>query len=124
MSKQKNLFRLRRKSLLQKVPKAKNKKLPQDVVDHWPEVFKDVDIKVVPVKYLHSVRVFFTDGKVWDIDVAKTRQKKDAKDIEASLEELFSNYQDSIDNVDFRLDTARVKSDIQGRTRSFMKKRK
>lgn len=124
MSKQKNLFRLRRKSLLRKVPKAKNKKLPQDVVDHWPEVFKDVDIKVVPVKYLHSVRVFFTDGKVWDIDVAKTRQKKDAKDIEASLEELFNNYQDSIDNVDFRLDTARVKSDIQGRTRSFMKKRK
>ncbi len=124
MSKPKNLFRLRRKSLLQKVPKAKNKKLPQDVVDHWPEVFKDVDIKVVPVKYLHSVRVFFTDGKVWDIDVAKTRQKKDAKDIEASLEELFNNYQDSIDNVDFRLDTARVKSDIQGRTRSFMKKRK
>jgi hypothetical protein len=124
VSKLKNLFRLRRKSLLQKVPKAKNKKLPQDVVDHWPEVFKDVDIKVVPVKYLHSVRVFFTDGKVWDIDVAKTRQKKDAKDIEASLEELFSNYQDSIDNVDFRLDTARVKSDIQGRTRSFMKKRK
>ena len=123
MSKQKNLFRLRRKSLLRKVPKAKNKKLPQDVVDHWPEVFKDVDIKVVPVKYLHSVRVFFTDGKVWDIDVAKTRQKKDAKDIEASLEELFNNYQDSIDNVDFRLDTARVKSDIQGRTRSFMKKR-
>jgi hypothetical protein len=124
VSKPKNLFRLRRKSLLQKVPKAKNKKLPQDVVDHWPEVFEDVDIKVVPVKYLHSVRVFFTDGKVWDIDVAKTRQKKDAKDIEASLEELFSNYQDSIDNVDFRLDTARVKSDIQGRTRSFMKKRK
>jgi len=124
VSKLKNLFRLRRKSLLQKVPKAKNKKLPQDVVDHWPEVFKDVDIKVVPVKYLHSVRVFFTDGKVWDIDVAKTRQKKDAKDIEASLEELFSNYQDSIDNVDFRLDTARVKADIQGRTRSFMKRRK
>ena len=124
MSKLKNLFRLRRKSLLQKVPKAKNKKLPQDIIDHWPEVFQDVDIKVVPVKYLHSVRVFFTDGKVWDIDVAKTRQKKDAKDIEKSLEELFSNYQDSIDNVDFRLDTARVKADIQGRTRHFMKRRK
>jgi len=124
VSKLKNLFRLRRKSLLQKVPKAKNKKLPQDIIDHWPEVFQDVDIKVVPVKYLHSVRVFFTDGKVWDIDVAKTRQKKDAKDIEKSLEELFSNYQDSIDNVDFRLDTARVKADIQGRTRHFMKRRK
>ena len=102
----------------------KNKKLPQDVVDHWPEVFKDVDIQVVPVKYLHSVRVFFTDGKVWDIDVAKTRQKKNSEGIEKALEELFNSYEDSIENVDFRLDTAKIKADIQGRTRHFMKRRK
>jgi len=102
----------------------KSKKLPPDIVDHWPEVFKDVDIQVVPVKYLHSVRVFFTDGKVWDIDVDKTRKNKDSKDIEQALEELFSTYEDSIENLDFRLDTARIKADIQGRTRHFMKRRK
>lgn len=106
------------------MPKPKNKKLPQDIIDHWPEVFRDVDIKVVPVKYLHSVRVFFTDGKVWDIDVAKSREKENAEDIEHSLEELFNNYEENIDNVDFRLDTVKIKSDIQGRTRSFMKRRK
>jgi hypothetical protein len=102
----------------------KSKKLPPDIVDHWPEVFKDVDIQVVPVKYLHSVRVFFTDGKVWDIDVDKTRKNKDSMDIEQALEELFSTYEDSIENLDFRLDTARIKADIQGRTRHFMKRRK
>lgn len=104
--------------------KAKNKKLPEDIVEHWPEVFKDVDIQVVPVKYLQSVRVFFTDGKVWDIDVAATRKRKEATDIESALEELFQNYEKDIENVDFRLDTARIKADIQGRTRHFMKRRK
>ena len=42
----------------------RKKSLPKDVVEHWPEVLKDVDIKVVPVKYLHAVRVYFKDGKV------------------------------------------------------------
>jgi len=102
----------------------KKKPLPKDVIEHWPEVFKDVDISVVPVKYLHSVRVIFKDGKVWDIDVAKTRQKQKTTNIEAALEDLFKTYEESIENVDFRLDTAKVKADIQGRTRHFMKRRK
>ena len=68
---------------------------------------------------------FILEGKVKPkLSDKNPRKKKDANDIEKSLEELFTNYQDSIDNVDFRLDTARVKADIQGRTRSFMKRRK
>ena len=81
-------------------------------------------MQVIPVKYLHSVRVFFADGKVWDIDVDKTRQKNKSTNIEQALEELFSSYEDKIENVDFRLDTAKIKADIQGRTRHFMKRRK
>ena len=103
----------------------KKKTLPKDIVEHWPEVLKDVDIKVVPVKYLHAVRVYFKDGKVWDIDVAKTLKKNtNEQSIEKTLEQLFLEYEDSIQNVDFRLDTAKVKADIQARTQRFMKKRR
>lgn len=100
------------------------KKLPPEVVNHWPEVFKDVDIQVVPVKYLHAVRVYFSDGKVWDIDINKTKNKLDVNTIEKSLEDLFAQYEDQIANIDFRLDTKKVKQDIQKRTNIFMKKRK
>ena len=103
----------------------RKKSLPKDVVEHWPEVLKDVDIKVVPVKYLHAVRVYFKDGKVWDIDVAKTLKKNsNEQSIEKTLEQMFLEYEDSIQNVDFRLDTAKVKADIQARTKHFMKKRR
>ena len=44
--------------------------------------------------------------------------------LEKTLENLFHEYEDSIKNVDFRLDTAKVKADIQARTRHFLKKRK
>ena len=103
----------------------KKKTLPKDIVEHWPEVLKDVDIKVVPVKYLHAVRVYFKDGKMWDIDVAKTLKKNPSeKSIEKTLEQLFLEYENAIENVDFRLDTAKVKADIQARTHRFMKKRR
>ena len=55
---------------------SRKKQLPKDIVDHWPEVFKDLDISVVPIDYLHSVRIYFTDGRVWDVDVNKTKKTK------------------------------------------------
>lgn len=99
--------------------------LPPDVVSHWPEVFQDLDVQVVPLEYLHSVRVFFEDGKVWEIDIAKSMQKNDDEThLEDTLEQLFEEYDDVIVNVDFRLDTERLKKDIQDRTKLFLKKRK
>ena len=103
----------------------KKKVLPKDIVEHWPEVLKDVELKVVPVKYLHAVRVYFKDGKVWDIDVAETLKKNPSeKSIEKTLENLFLEYEDTIQNVDFRLNTTKVKEDIKKRTTQFIKTRK
>jgi hypothetical protein len=97
------------------------KKLPKDVVEKWPEVFGDVDIEVIPVEYLHSVRITFSDGKIWEIDTTKN---EDDIDFEDAIEALLIEYEDSIDNVDFQLDTEKVKQDIKKRTNTFMKKRK
>lgn len=99
----------------------KGKKLPKDVIDHWPEILKDVDIEVVPLEYLHSVRIQFTDGKIWEID---TKKNPENINLEEAIEDLLEEYEDAIANVDFRLDTEKVKEDIQNRTRTFMKKRK
>ena len=98
--------------------------LPPEVVDHWPEVFEHIDIEVVPLEYLHTVRVEFEDGNIWDIDIAKSVEKSSEESLERTLDELFDQYQDSIINVDFRLDTNRLKRDIKKRTALFMKKRR
>lgn len=101
----------------------KNKKLPPEVIDHWPEVFDEIDVDVIPIEYLDSVRVQFEDGKIWDIDVKNSREKPDL-DIESAIEDLLIEYEDVIVNIDFRLDTDKVKADIKSRTHRFMKKRK
>ena len=101
------------------------KRLPQNVIDKWPEVFKDIDIKAIPLQYLHSVRVEFSNGKVWDVVMNDNPQNKNpVNKLEKTLHDLFITYENTIKHIDFRVDTDRVKKDIQKRTRGFMKKNK
>lgn len=97
------------------------KKLPNEVVDHWPEVLKDINIEVLPLEYLDSILVTFEDGKIWDIDLTKNPH---GVDLEEAIESLMEEYEDAIVNVDFRLNTARLKKDISERTKMFLKKKK
>jgi len=106
------------------VSKDKNK-LPKHVIDIWPDIFKDIDLKVVPIEYLHSIRVVFQDGKIWDIDIQNSKNEDgDEINVQSELENIFKQYENDISNVDFRLDTERVKRDIKKRTTLFMKKRR
>ena len=101
-------------------------KLPPEVVSQWPEIFNDIEIKAVPIEYIHSVHVHFHDGKIWQIDIDKQQSSnKDAIDqIESSLETFLEQYDQEISHVDFRLNTSKVVADVKKRTKSFMKKRK
>ena len=101
------------------------KRLPQTVIDKRPEVFKDIDIKAIPLQYLHSIRVTFKNGKIWDVVVNDdTQPKNPLNKLEITLQELFVANENTIKHIDFRVDTDRVKKDIQKRTRGFMKKNK
>jgi hypothetical protein len=106
------------------VSKKSDKGLPSEVVEHWPEVLADLDVQAIPLDYVSSVIVAFNDGKVWDIDLNKTKENSPDEPLEDILEDLFKEYEDYITNIDFRLDTPRLKKDIQQRTRKFLKKRK
>jgi len=100
---------------------SENKKLPSEVIDHWPEILKDINIEVLPLEYLDSLLISFSDGKIWDIDLTKNPH---GVNMEEALESLMLEYEDAIVNVDFRLNTQRLKNDISQRTKRFLKKKK
>jgi|TARA_B100001964_G_scaffold34055_1_gene36242 hypothetical protein len=100
------------------------KRLPQEVINKWPEVFKDLDIKAIPIEYLHSVRVKFGNGKVWDVLIKDRQNPNPVGYLEKILKDLFSTYDATIKHVDFRVDVEQVKKDIQKRTSKFLKKNK
>lgn len=82
-------------------------------------------MKVVPIDYLHSIRVVFHSGKIWDIDIQNSKDEDGNQvNVQKELEDIFASYENDISNIDFRLDTERVKRDIKKRTALFMKKRR
>lgn len=103
-------------------------KLPPEVIEHWPEVFKDIEIKAVPVEYITAVVVRFDDGETWEIDLSPESLDADDVDIveviEDTLEAFFEEYDEYIESVDFRLNTQKIIEDITKRVGAFLKKRK
>ena len=96
-----------------------SKKLPDDIIKHWPEVFKDIDIHTIPINYISTIRIEFKTGKIWEIDCNAKRTT--GSNLEDVLGDLFDEYGDGIENVDFRLNSAKIKRDVQKNTRAFLK---
>lgn len=98
--------------------------LPKDVIEHWPEVFGEVHLNVLPLRYLHTVLVNFKDGKSWEIKITAKTKREGWEAFEQNLAELFKTYESTIDNIDFKLDTERVRKDVESSTQKFLKKKK
>ena len=99
------------------------KPLPKDVIDRWPEVFGEITLNVVPLQYLHAVKITFKNGKVWEIELQKDA-KLDWDNFEKQVKETMSQYEDNIENVDFKIDTDRIKKDITKHTKKFLNNKK
>ena len=99
------------------------KDLPKDVIDRWPEVFGEIKLNVVPLRYLRSVKISFKSGKVWEVDTIEDKSR-DWTFLENQLKEVISQYEENIYEVDFKLDTDRIKKDIIKSTKKFLKNNK
>lgn len=100
------------------------KRLPREVIEHWPEVFGEIKLNVVPLRYLHAVIVTFKDGKIWEIKMDEQGKNPDWDRLEKNIQEMIKTYEDNIENIDFRLDTDRIKKDVISASNKFLKKKK
>lgn len=103
---------------------SKGKTLPKEVIECWPEVFGEVKLNVLPLRYLNMVVITFKDGKVWEIKVTTKTRSGDWETFEKSLAEIVKVYEKRIVSVDFKLDTDKVKKDMKNLTDRFLKKKK
>jgi hypothetical protein len=103
---------------------TKGKPFPKDVIDQWPEIFGEINVEAVPLEYLHSLRIIFKGGKIWDVNIAGQARAHGADNLEEHLRELLSNYEDEIEHIDFRLDVEKVKKDVIKETTRFLKKKR
>ena len=100
------------------------KPLNQDVVDQWPEILGDVNLSAIPIFYLHSVVITFIDGNTWNVVLKKEHKESNGEKFTETLNELFQNFENQIQHVDFRMDIEKLKKDITKTTNKFMKRKK
>lgn len=99
----------------------KEQSLPAEIIERWPEILEDIVVKAIPLAYLHSLKIFFKNGKIWDLPIAAKYKQADIEPLTRNLEELLKAYEDSIESMDFQVDIARVKKDSIRTTNKFFK---
>lgn len=95
-------------------------KPPADVVKEWPEIFEDMYMSSMPVKYIRGVEITFDDGRVWAIDISEQLDLRDEKEILDKLFAAFKDYQEEILTVNFQVDISKLKTDVIDSTKGLL----
>lgn len=95
-------------------------KPPKDVIKEWPEVFNEIYMSAMPVKYIHGVELTFQDGRVWEIDLPDQLDLVDEDDIIERLASSIRDFQDDIVTINFQVDIDRLKQDILKLTKNIL----
>ncbi len=95
-------------------------KPPKDVIKEWPEVFEEIYMSSMPIKYIHGVELTFQDGRVWEIDVPEQLDLVDEDDILERLSEGIKDFQEEIVTINFQVDIDRLKQDVLKITKNIL----
>lgn len=88
-------------------------KPPRHLVKEWPEIFEDLYMNTMPVAYLIFLRLEFTDGRIWEINVQEQLASEEANKVAEKLLNIFHEYREDIKKIDFQMDIERLKNDIK-----------
>lgn len=93
---------------------------PEHLIDQWPEVFEDLHMDTMPVAYMNLIRLFFDDGRIWEIDIKSQLQNANADIVADALIDILDEYSHEITNLDFDIDIDKLKSDIEKETKNLL----
>ena len=95
----------------------KNDKLSNEVIKKWPDIFSDITIYHIPLEYVKSMTISFSDGKKMYIDVEKSDIKNNDREyLKKSLKNFLNNYREEIEDVDFNLNVKSIKENVENFT--------
>lgn len=83
------------------------------MVKEWPEIFEDLYMNTMPVAYLILLRLEFTDGRIWELNIQEQLVNAEPNDVADKLLSIFQEYRNDIKKIDFQMDIERLKTDIQ-----------
>jgi hypothetical protein len=73
----------------------------------------------MPVEYLHSIRLEFKNGRIWEINVGDQVQKEHGQRIADKLVRALHEYAEDVKRIEFKVDVEKLKLDITRNTGKF-----
>jgi len=98
----------------------KSFKIPKNLANEWPEIFEDMYISTMPVEYLHSIKLEFHDGRVWEIAVDDQLTSLKSQAIADRLIETLYEYANDVKKIDFKVNVEKLKTDIKKEIRKIL----
>lgn len=95
-------------------------KPPKDVIKEWPEIFGDIYMNSMPIKYIHGVEIYFTNGRVWGIDLGEQLEFNSEDEVIEKLMIALKDYQEDIQTINFQVDVERLKNDVINSTKGLL----
>ena len=89
---------------------------PRHLIKEWPEVFEDLYMDTMPVAYVDTMILEFTDGRIWEINIKDQLKTSDPDSVAEKLLNTLSEYKDTIKKLDFKINIEQLKNDIKNRT--------
>lgn len=101
---------------------GKNMSLPPTDIDEWPDIFDEVTVNRLPLPYLKGLRITFNDGKSWEVEITGDASKNTT--FAGSLLDIFDTYKDHISSVSVKVNTKKIKQDVNKSTKKLLRKLK
>ena len=79
-------------------------------------MFEDLYMDTMPVAYVDTMILEFTDGRIWEIDIKDQLKTSDPDSVAEKLLNTLSEYKDTIKKLDFKINIEQLKNDIKNRT--------
>jgi hypothetical protein len=86
-------------------------KPPSYLVKEWPEVFEDLYMSTMPVEYLHSIRLEFKNGRIWEINVTDQINKIHSQQLADNLVQSLLDCATDVKKIEFNVDVNKLKND-------------
>ena len=86
--------------------------------------FRRSGSSAIPKSDPKSINVTFKDGKKWEVRMRPNKKNVSAKELEATINEMFVHYKDAIKPWILGWMSSKVKADNRNRPKKFIKKNK
>jgi len=98
-----------------------SRKAQTEVTDTWGDVFDNVTLTKLPYEYIHTVLINFKDDTTWEITLT-TYTEEQRTEFAIGFAEILLTYKESIDDIDIKIDTKKVKRDVKKAVKRIFKK--